>query len=213
MRFTTMQKCLQGLALLAAVAFLAGHAAAQADDFTPLFNGKDFSGWKFVIGGKEADPGKTFTIQDGVVVVSGSPNGYMVTDKKYKNFVLQFDWRFPKNAGNSGLLVHIQGLPPKGTWPKCVEVQGMHSDHGRIFAIGGAKGSFTVDKDGQKKAIKPVGPEWNTTEVISKDGELISKVNGVEVSKGKGELTEGQLGWQSEGAEVHFKNIRIKELK
>jgi hypothetical protein len=25
-------------------------------------------------------------------------------------------------------------------------------------------------------------------------------------------LTEGPIGWQSEGAEIHFRNIRIKKL-
>ena len=38
-----------------------------------------------------------------------------------------------------------------------------------------------------KKAIK-VG-EWNTTEVVSQNGMLTSKINGIEVSSGKGELT------------------------
>lgn len=211
----TLLSLRRGLPLAAALAAftLFGSAPAQDEGFTPLFNGKDFTGWKFVIGAKEvADPGKTFTVnaKDGTIVVSGSPNGYFATAKSYKNYVLRFDWQYPKKSGNSGLLVHIQG--PHKTWPKSVEVQGMHTDHGRIFAIGGAKGKFEVNKEAQKKAIKGVGM-WNTTEVICKDGEITSKVNGIEVSKGKGELTEGPFGLQSEGVELWFKNIRIKEMK
>ncbi|HZT80833.1 MAG TPA: DUF1080 domain-containing protein [Gemmataceae bacterium] len=212
MRRTLLSRGLPLLALAAGLALLAPAAAAddKEEGFKPLFNGKDFTGFKFVIGPKESEPGKTFTVTDGVIVVSGKPNGYFYTDKGYKNYVLRFDWKYadPK-GGNSGCLVHIQ--PPHKTWPKCVEVQGLQSDHGHIFAISGAKGQFTVDKEAQKKAIKP--GEWNTTEVISRDGELTAKVNGVEVSKGKGELTEGPIGWQSEGAEIHFKNIKIKEMK
>jgi len=202
-------------------ALTAPAAADDKDGFTDLFNGKDFTGWKFVLNGKEAEPGKTFTIDKGVVIVSGSPNGYMLTDKKYKNFDLSYQWKFArpekledddKFGGNSGLLVHVQGLPEKGAWPKCIEVQGMNKAHGQIFAIGGAKGTFKFDGDTLKKARNKVG-EWNTTEVTSKDGQLTSKVNGKEVASGKGELDEGQLGWQSEGAEIHFKNIKIKPAK
>ena len=201
----------RGLPLLAAAFVLLGGARAQDDGFTPLFNGKDFTGWKFVIGAKEStDPGKTFAVKDGIIVVSGSPNGYFTTEKSFKNYTLRFDWQYPKKSGNSGLLVHIQ--PPHKTWPKSVEVQGMHTDHGRIFAIGGAKGKFDVDKDAQKKAIKGVG-EWNTTEVICENGKITSKVNGVQVSSGTGELTEGPFGLQSEGVEIWFRNIRIKEMK
>jgi hypothetical protein len=206
-----LRRYLPLLALLAGLAWLGTAVAADDDkDFKPLFNGKDFTGWKVVIGGKESPPGETFTIKDGAIVVSGKPNGYFVTNKGYEDYVLRFDWKFIKD-GNSGCLVHIQGLPAKGPWPKCVEVQGQQKDHGRIFAIQGAKGTYTVDKEAQKKAIK-MG-EWNTTEITSKDGELTSKINGVEVSKGKGELTSGPIGFQSEGTELHFKNIRIKETK
>ena len=149
------------LAILTGLLVLALRAQAQESDFRPLFNGKDFAGWKFIIEGKEAPPGQTFKVKDGIVVVSGSPNGYMQTDKSFKNYVLPFDWQYPKKSGNSGLLVHIQGPPPKGHWPKSVEVQGMHVDHGHIFAIIGAKGDFKTDKDAQKKAIKGVG-EWKS---------------------------------------------------
>ena len=56
--------------------------------------------------------------------------------------------------------------------------------------------------------------EWNTTEVISMDGKLTGKVNGVQVGEGQAEeIKEGPLGWQSEGAPIEFRNIRIKEMK
>jgi hypothetical protein len=39
------------------------------------------------------------------------------------------------------------------------------------------------------------------------------KLNGVPVSEGKTELTSGPIGFQCEGWEVHFRNIKIKETK
>lgn len=191
---------------LVGLALLAGTAVAADDKgFVDLFNGKDLTGWKTNVFGQ--DDGSVFTVKEGIIVVRGKPNGYFYTDKSYKNYVLRFDWKFPKD-GNSGLLVHIQ-KHGKG-WPKSVEVQGMQKDHGRIFAIGGAKGTFKADKAAQAKAIKI--SDWNTTEVVSQNGSLTSKINGIEVSSGKGELTEGPFGFQSEGAELHFKNIKIKVL-
>lgn len=209
---TTLFSPRRGLPLVAVVvAFaLSGNVTAQEEGFTPLFNGKDMTGWKVVLAGKGGDAAKTFKVEDGKIVVSGAPNGYFYTDKSYKNYVLRFDWQYPKKSGNSGLLVHIKG--DHKVWPTSVEVQGMHTDHGRIFAIGGAKGKFDVNKEAQKKAIKGVG-EWNTTEVICENGKITSKVNGTEVSSGSGDLMEGPFGFQSEGVELWYKNIRIKVAK
>jgi hypothetical protein len=202
------RKSVRTLLPLAAVAALALTLGARAGDdgFKELFNGKDLSGWKTELP-KGTDPDKVFSVKDGAIVVSGKPNGYFYTDKSYKNYILKFDWKFSK-PGNSGLLVHITG--GHKVWPKSIEVQGQENDHGRIFAIGGAKGTFTVDKKAQKEAIKT--GEWNTTEVTVKDGMITSKINGTQVSTGKGELTEGPFGLQSEGTELYFKNIKIKVL-
>jgi hypothetical protein len=198
------------LALGAMVVFgLVGLSSSAGDkDFKDLFNGKDLTGWKTILSGGKEDDGTVFSVKDGVIVVSGKPAGYFYTDKSYKNYVLLYDWKFIKN-GNSGLLVHITGKHT--VWPKSVEVQGQQTDHGNIFAIGGAKGKFKKDAEAQKKAIK-IG-DWNTTEVTVKDGDMTSKINGLVVCTGKAEgVTEGPFGFQSEGTELHFKNIKIKVL-
>ena len=204
-----MRKCYP-VGLLAAVLTLAMFlhpGRAGEDGFVKLFNGKDLTGLK-ITPEKATD---TFKAEDGVLKVSGKPNAYFYTDKSYKNFILRFDWRYPDRAGNSGLLVYIQ--PPQKVWPKCVEVQGAYGSHGQIFAIGGAKGKYTNDTKARKAALKP-HQEWNQTEVISKDGYLTAKVNGVVVAEGQTEaLTEGPLGWQSEGAPIEFRDIVLKELK
>jgi hypothetical protein len=203
--FASVRTALPLAALFCAAAIL----QAGDEGFASLFNGKDLTGWKWIISGADQDKGKdTFTVKDGAIVVSGKPNGYFYTDKSYKNYVLKFDWKFIKD-GNSGLLVHITGAHK--VWPKCVEVQGLQKDHGNIFAIGGAKGKFKKDAEAQKKAIK-IG-DWNTTEVLVKDGEITSKINGMQVSTGTCDLKEGPFGLQSEGTELHFKNIKIKVLE
>jgi hypothetical protein len=225
-RLTIGGRFLPILALAAAFMGLFSLAAAgeKKDDegFRPLFNGKDFTGWKFQLEGN-ADPAKTWSIKDGVIICTGHPNGFFYTDKSYKNYVLRYDWQYarPKDLkdesefkGNSGCLVHIRkpeaGI--MGIWPNCVEVQGMNLDHGKLLFLPRDQGKEKYDRAARDKAVKPVG-QWNTTEIICQDGAITAKINGTEVSSGKGELVEGMIGFQSEGAEIHFKNIKIKEGK
>jgi hypothetical protein len=190
---------------------------AADDGFTPLFNGKDLTGWKvqFKDADKDADPAKTFTVKDGALIVSGKPTCYIYTDKSYKDYVIKYDWRFPEGSkpdSNSGCLVHIQ-LPHK-VMPKSIEPQGRYYDHGKLFFIGvKEEGKSKFDEVAHKKALKPMG-QWSTTEVTCKaDGTISVKLNDIPVSEGKTELTSGPIGFQCEGWEVHFRNIKIKEMK
>ncbi len=61
---------------------------AKADDWTPLFNGKDFQGWKQLGGVAQ------YTIENDEIVgtsVDGTPNSFLATEKSYTDFVLEFD--------------------------------------------------------------------------------------------------------------------------
>ncbi len=230
MTLRSLRFWLPALALAAAALGIRPAAAGgeKGGGFTSLFDGKDMAHFKYVLSikGKNVEgddpltaPTKTWRVEDGAIVCTGNPNGYIFTKKSYKNYVLRFDWKYKRPAkleddekfgGNSGLLVHIEG--PQKVWPKCVEVQGMNREHGKIFAIGGAKGKFSFDAAMLKKARRPVGL-WNTTEVTVNNGTMTSKVNGAEISTGKTtNLTEGPFGLQSEGSEIHFKNIQVKVL-
>lgn len=204
-------------AVSAAIFGATASIASAGDDkgFKDLFNGKDLDGWKYFP--EKAD--KTYTVEDGYIKVSGKPNGYFYTDKSYKNYVLKFDWRYKRPAdlqddkkfgGNSGLLVHITGK--HNVWPNSLEVQGMNRDHGSFLSIGKiGLTEYKFNREALEKARNKVG-EWNTTEVSIKNGEVSAKVNGALISTGKITLVEGPFGFQSEGAELHFKNIKIKVL-
>src|SRR5215510_6794641 len=105
------------------MAFGGGYVAGETG-FKPLFNGKDWSGFKPVLPAG-ADPANTWRVENGVLICSGKPNGYLVTEKSYRNYVLRFDWKYVRPAGlesdekfngNSGCLVHITG--EHKIWPK-----------------------------------------------------------------------------------------------
>jgi hypothetical protein len=188
-------------------------AHAEEEGFTPLLKGDDLKSFQLVAIGPD-----TMSIRDGVIHISGKPNGYFATKDRYKNYVLRFDWMYErpeglesdaKFDGNSGLLVHIDG--PHKVWPRCLEVQLANRDAGNIFALGG-KFQGKKDAAAQKEAIKPVG-QWNEEEVICQDGTIVCKINGIEVARGTGaQPDQGQIGWQSEGRPIRFRNLRIKTL-
>jgi hypothetical protein len=98
-------------------------------------------------------------------------------------------------------------------WPRCVEVQGMNRDHGLLLGLGGAKCGGKYDRQTKDRVTRPVG-EWNTTEITCLgNGSIVAKINGQQVSSGKSDLKQGRIGFQSEGAEIHFRNIELKQLK
>ena len=222
---TTLHRIATALAL-AFIATLAApsllHAQEDAEKgWTELFNGKDLDGWKFHLGREGGENEGTFTVKDGVMICSGKPAGYIYTPKSYSNYTLQFELAFKKPegltdeskfGGNSGCLIHVGEKNALGVWPRSIEVQGMNRQLGLILPIPrNVKCTRTFDQQASAKARKPLG-EFNQVEVEVKGGDMVIKLNGVVVSTvGECELTEGPIGFQSEGAETHWKNIRIRE--
>ncbi|HET6201714.1 MAG TPA: DUF1080 domain-containing protein [Planctomycetota bacterium] len=193
--------------------------APQEDEkgFVPLFNGKDLAGFKFHFGEKDADPAKTFSVKDGAIVCTGTPPGYLYTEKPYGDFTLRFDWRYKRPAdlkndddfgGNSGYLLFIT---EHKIWPRSIEVQGMNKEVARIIPIESKEQTkFTTDAEARKKACKPVG-EWNSMEIVAKRGQVAARVNGTLISTvTEHPFKEGVIGFQSEGAEIHWRNLRIR---
>lgn len=193
----------------------------EEDGWKPLFNGKNLEGWKFHLGREGADNQGTFTVEDGILVCSGKPAGYMYTGKSYGQYTLEFEFAFKKPEGledeskfrgNSGCLIHVGEKNALGLWPRSIEMQGAHRSIGLILPIPrDLKCKHAFDREAMAKAIKPLG-EFNKMEVEVEGGDMVIKLNGAEVSTVSDcELTKGPIGFQSEGAETHWKNIRIRE--
>ncbi|MDB5307894.1 MAG: hypothetical protein JWO38_2096 [Gemmataceae bacterium] len=217
------------LALAFAAAFVVVPAGAEdkkpaADGYTPLFNGKDLTGWVNV----NCAPG-TFYVKGDEIITTGNPTGFLRTDRQYENFELEMDWMHveKEKMANSGLFVWGDPLPAVGTpYTRGIEVQVLinfktdwATSHGDLFSIWGAhcKPDRPHPK-GYERCLPSEdrvkgGGEWNHYKVIANDGVIKLHVNGKEVS-GVSQCTprKGYLALESEGAECHFKNIRIKEL-
>lgn len=173
-------------------------AVEVLDDFE-----KDF----FVAFGDPA----SWKAEGGVFQCSGTPNGYLCSRKSYSDYVLTLEFRYPEQAGNSGVFHYISG--EHKVWPACVEVQGLYSRLAQIFPLGGAEGPRSDgDEEARAKARKP-HTEWNRLEITSRDGVIGAKLNGVFIGEsGPYPVRQGPIGLQSEGAPVHFRNIEIREL-
>lgn len=202
----------------------AGKTPGSSEALTPsgrtdLFNGRDFSGWTFCMK-DHADPGKTWSVTNGVIRCTGRPAGYLRTTRRYRNYRLTVQWRFVKvkaGADNTGVLVNMQ-LPDK-VWPECVQSQGKHGHQGDIFLMGGAESKEHRGLDANTPLVKrgpsnekPVG-EWNTCELVCRDATVKVYVNG----KFENETTEctissGFIGIQSEGAEIEIRRMNLEPL-
>ncbi len=203
-----------------------------AQGFKDLFNGKDFNGWyTFVDGsGKDSDPSKVFRIEDnGVLHISGEKFGYLCTTGEFENFHLKLEFKFGEKkwaprldqVRDSGVLYFIPKNEEDKIWPSGIECQIQEGDVGDFWMIG----NTTIVVDGvrtqpgdyvrsvkKKDAERPHG-EWNTVEVIVKDGHCIHIVNGVQVSEGFGpSVRKGKLLIQSEGAEIFYRNIKLQSM-
>ncbi|MEO1333226.1 MAG: DUF1080 domain-containing protein, partial [Myxococcota bacterium] len=111
-------------------------------------------------------------------------------------------------AGNSGYLIYMSG--PDKLWPASIEVQGMNLEVGRIFAIGGASRVMNEQFiDVRRRVRRPVG-EWNELVIHSTGGALEATLNGEVVGRSQpGDMTEGPIGFQCEGARIQWRDIKI----
>ena len=183
-----------------------------------LFNGKDFTGWKFVMRSNAA-PANTWAVTNGVIHCTGQPYGYARTEKTYASYKLTAEWRFVRvapKADNSGIFVNITA--PDKVWPACIEAQGQHHRQGDLHMNGGAtaKGHETANTknaDAQSASNeKPVG-DWNTFVIECSGNSVKLWTNGKWMNEVTGcSVSSGAIGIQSEGGEIEVRKIYVEPL-
>lgn len=203
--------------------------------FKPLFDGKTTTGWHTY---NKTTVGSAWQVQDGALHLDPAKKGQdgggdLVTDKEYSNFHLKLDWKVAPKS-NSGIIFFVHEDPKfHATYSTGPEMQVLDND-------GHPDGKITKHRSGDlydliksySEPVKPVG-EWNTAEIISKNGKLTLILNGVKTVnttlwdenwkaliagskfakwEGFGTYKIGKIALQDHGDEVWFKNILIKEL-
>lgn len=208
------------IALSVAALFLTGAYAQKTVD---LFNGKNLDGWKFVVEKSSVKPEEVFSVANGLIHIKGIPFGLMYTENKYANFRLHVEWKYPIKASNSGIFLFLQEPTPE-LWPNAVECQLCSGKAGDFVLLGGSdvaeykapegkpRPKFPVVNRFEKERENPLG-EWNSADIICKDGNIEVYINGTLQNKGtKSAKTNGYIGLQSEGGDILFRNVRLTPL-
>ncbi|SDM88560.1 3-keto-disaccharide hydrolase [Kriegella aquimaris] len=188
---------------------------AFAQESKSLFNGKDLSGWT-----KHGT--EYWYVDNGELVCESGPDekyGYLSTNKPYKNFILDLDFKLEAN-GNSGIFIRSQLGGPDDTtikgWQVEVAPPDMHTG-----------GIYESIKDGRGWVIKPDPKDekhldasnWNHMRIEAKDDIIVTWLNGKQMVKLKDEkIGEGQgsIALQIHsggGIKVRWKNIKIQEIE
>jgi hypothetical protein len=203
--------------------------------FTKLFDGKTTTGWHTY---GQSTVGSHWKVQDGALYLDpktpGDGGGDLVTDKEYTNYHLKLDWKVAPGS-NSGVIffVHEDKAKYGATYSTGLEMQVIDNDghdDGKIQKHR-AGDLYDIIKS-SSEPVKPVG-EWNTAEIITKNGSLELKLNGVTVVtttlwdanwatllkqskfadwEGFATYKTGKIALQDHGDGVWYRNIMIKEL-
>lgn len=212
---------LQSIALL--LFTVTGLAAQDTQNTIVLFDGKNLDAWTYYLDKPDAKLEDVWSISDGVLVCKGRPVGYLITKEEFSDYELRLEWRWPQGSrgGNSGVLVHSTTPKALGVWPKSIEVQLASGDAGDFWVIGTEITIPDADKRRQGRrhlnltdgSEKPIG-QWNEMVIICRQDRITVYVNGDLVNECTGaSATRGAIALQSEGAEIHFRNIRLKKLE
>ena len=199
-------------------------------DFIPLFNGKDLSGWKGLVGNpltrakmdaatmaKEQEKADAlmrqgWSAENGLLVFNGKGDN-LVTEKKYQDFEMLVDWKIAKD-GDAG--VYLRGTPQVQIWDTARRDVGAEVGSGGLY-------------NNQKNASKPlvvadnaVG-DWNQFRIRMEGDQVTVWLNGkLVVDKVPLENywdrnlplpREEQIELQAHGTYVAYRDIYIRELE
>lgn len=237
-------KCKKTLVYLFLLALVFGSCTKQnnilsdeekAAGWNLLFNGETLDNWRDYNATGLTGP---WSVENGVIKTDGQgsdSSGYIVTNKIYENFILDWDWKISE-GGNSGMLYHVVEKPnykvpyitgpeyqllddvnfpdPLEEWQKC----------GADYAM------YLPDKS--KLHVNPAG-EWNNSRIVFDNGQVEYWMNGEKTlefqawtddwfarkNSGKWEAapeyglaSKGVICLQNHGYPASFRNIKIKEL-
>ena len=198
-------------------------AAAPAESeqgFVRLFDGKTLAGWQGAVDGHH--------VVDGEIRSRPGVGGNLLTKAEYGDFELRFDFRLTPGANNGlGIRAPLEGDAAF----EGIELQILDDGHPKYAGLkpwqmhGSIYGVVAAERD----CLKPVG-EWNEERVTVRGSQVTVVVNGRKIldadtapfrdggptPDGKAHpglaRTKGHIGFLGHGDEVHFRNIRIREL-
>jgi hypothetical protein len=214
----------RNLFLLATISLFSFSATAETtgnkeSGFTPLFDGKTTAGW--------TNPYKWGEVKvvDGEIHLISNQKFFLVTEKKYHDFIFEGEILLPAGQANSGFMFRAHAEPnkvfgyqaevdgdPKRGWSG-----GLYDEGRRQWFASPIKGNKENEAAFRKRAGETFKRnDWNTYRITCKGKSIKIEVNGVVTTEIEDETdAEGYLGIQHHGEKgqtYKFRNLRIKEL-
>ncbi len=201
-------------------------APAEAEEgFVPIFDGKTLDGWVGLDGDKDS-----YYVKDGTLICKDTGKVHMFTEKEYANFVFRLQIKMDP-GGNNGIGIRAQLSRQPHLYG--MEIQVLDDDyyadgdpiklkdyqhHGSIYGVVPAKTGH----------LKPAG-QWNDEEIVCDGRHVKVTLNGavivdadldkvvpIDGQEHPGlKYVKGHIGLHAHGnygAEVSFRNLRVKEL-
>lgn len=149
-----MKKCI--LLLIAIILLPVSGFISEKKKTTDLFNGKNLDGWYTFIKdkGKNTDPNKVFTVQKGMIRISGEEYGCITTNDEFENYRLIAEFRWgemtfaprTERARDSGILLHSNGKDGGhgGIWIHSIECQIIEGGTGDLLVVGDGSDRFSI---------------------------------------------------------------------
>lgn len=162
-------------------------ARERAEGWQLLFDGETFNGWRNF--NRAYVDTNFWIVVDGTLHGlggGGAETGYLITDREFENFILDWDWKISPGA-NSGMFYHVQECPrfsvPFMTGPEFQIID----DHGFRHPLpvrnrtGSNYGIHSLDSLVYENGlINPPG-EWNNSRIVFDNGHVEHWINGEKV--------------------------------
>jgi hypothetical protein len=195
-------------------------SGAEQDGFRSLLTGSGFSGWQSAAG---KEPGKGWSLEDGVMVRKDRA-GDIWTKERYGDFILDVEF---KTKGNSGIFIRTD--KPTDNVQTGIEIQVDNPSNPGKHSCGAVYDCLAPSRNVAKK------DDWNRVVITAIDSKLTVVMNGEQIidmdlnkwseagknpdgSKNKFRTAlkdfkrEGHIGFQDHGADVMYRNVKIKPI-
>jgi len=192
-------------------------AQSNSDGFIALFNGKDFTGWRFSdASAVPAEPPVAWKIDAGTIVGLGDANAILASQWDYGNFELEFEWRATQDDYDADLYIHSGRLLHADPIRLKQGLDGGPQENDR------GEGGYNASPSGQiggsgkaRKAVpelqKPVG-EWNAWKITVRGSTHTLTCNGQEAwNVDDHVLRRGYLGFRVFKGPLEIRNVRLRE--
>lgn len=130
--------------------------SGNSDKTIRLFNGHNFDGWYIFLQkrGRDNDPKNVFTVQEGMIRISGEEWGCITTNAEFKNYRLITEYKWGEltweprlnKARDSGLLLHSKGEDgsKNGIWIHSIECNIIEGGTGDFIVVGDGSDQFQI---------------------------------------------------------------------